>query len=102
MYRWFMICAAVGLGGLALAADPPPPAGPAKTAEPARKEAVPEADQGEGVSLTVYNQDFVVVKDRRKVDLTKGRAALRFRDVAATIVPETVQFATLRQPDLAR
>jgi hypothetical protein len=72
--------------GLATAADAPPP----------------EVDQGEGVSLTIYNQNFVVVKERRLMDLHRGRSAVRFRDVAATIVPETVQFAPLRRPDSAR
>ena len=63
---------------------------------------VPEAEQGEGVSLTVYNQNFVVVRERRLMDLKQGRASVRFREVAATIVPETVQFAVLKKPDSAR
>ncbi len=63
---------------------------------------IPEAEQGEGVSLTIYNQDFVVVRERRLMDLPKGRGNVRFRDVAATIVPETVQFSTLGQADAAR
>src|SRR5258708_6152120 len=90
MKRWFLGCFGVGLTGLVLAADPP------------KREVVPEAEQGEGVSLTVYNQNFVVVKERRKLELKKGRSSVRFTDVAATIVPETVQFSALRQPDLAR
>jgi hypothetical protein len=69
--------------------------------EPA-KQPVPEAEQGEGVSLTIYNQDFVVVRERRLLDLPKGRGTVRFRDVAATIVPETVQFTPLGKPDTAR
>ena len=75
------------------------------TAEPTAaqpKPAVPQAEQGEGVSLTVYNQNFVVVKERRLMDLRRGRSTVRFRDVAATAVPETVQFAPLRRPDAAR
>src|SRR6266852_3254467 len=91
MKRWLLICAGLALSGLARAADPP-----------AKPRALAEADQGEGVSLTIYNQNFVVVKERRLLDLKKGRGTLRFRDVAATIMPETVQFSTLRQPDLAR
>jgi hypothetical protein len=63
---------------------------------------VPEAAQGEGVSLTIYNQNFVVVRERRLLDLPKGRGLIRFRDVAATIVPESVQFTPLGQPDSAR
>src|SRR5207249_1384221 len=89
-----IVGAGLGLAGLTLAADPPKPA-----EKPA---AVAEADRGEGVSLTVYNQNFVVVKERRLMDLKQGRSLVRFRDVAATIEPDTVQFAPLRQPDLAR
>ena len=63
---------------------------------------MPEAEQGEGVSLTIYNQDFVVVRERRWIDLPKGRGSVRFADVAATIVPETVQFTPLGKSDSAR
>ena len=95
MNRWLIVAAGLGLAGLALAADPPKPA-----EQPAP--AVAEADRGEGVSLTVYNQNFVVVKERRLMDLKRGRSLVRFGDVAATIEPDTVQFTALRQPDLAR
>jgi hypothetical protein len=85
MNRWLLVCAGLAWAGLAAAADP-----------------APEAGQGEGVGLTVYNQDLVVVKERRLMDLHRGRSTVRFRDVASTIIPETVQFTPLRQPDLAR
>jgi hypothetical protein len=91
MKRWLLVVAGLALTGLALAADPPKP-----------PPVVPEEEQGEGVSLTVYNQDFVVVKERRLMDLQKGRSVVRFRDVAATILPETVQFASLRKHGSAR
>src|SRR5262249_55030977 len=90
-----------GLAGLAFAADPPRAADPPKD-PPKKVEVIPESAQGEGVSITVYNQDFVVVKERRLMDLKQGRADIRFKDVAATIVPESVQFTTLRKEDLAR
>jgi hypothetical protein len=96
MNRWLIVAAGLGLAGLTLAADPPRK--PAEQPAPA----VAEADRGEGVSLTVYNQNFVVVKERRLMDLRRGRSLVRFPDVAATIEPDTVQFTALRQPDLAR
>src|SRR5437660_577748 len=86
MTRWLSAAALTLAAGLATAADPPRP----------------EAEQGEGVSLTVYNQNFVVVKERRLMDLQKGRSAVRFGGVAASIVPETVQFTPLRRPGVAR
>jgi hypothetical protein len=88
MKRWLFWWMGLACAGLAAAADPPA--------------AVPEAEQGEGVSLTVYNDDLVVVKERRLLDLHRGRSTLRFRDVAATVLPETVQFTPLRRPELAR
>jgi hypothetical protein len=96
MKRWLFGCASLGLVGLllpALAQDAP---------KPPPKEAVPEAERGEGVSLTVYNQNFVVVKERRTMTFKPGRQVVRFPDVAATIVPETVQFGTLAPADAAK
>jgi hypothetical protein len=97
MKRWLLTGAGLGLASLALAAEPPKKANP-----PQKADIVAEAERGEGVTLTIYNQDFVMVKERRPIDLEQGRSTFRFRDVAATIVPESVQFATLHQPDAAR
>jgi hypothetical protein len=91
MSRWFLVVAGLAITGLALAGEPPKP-----------PPVVSEEEQGEGVNLTIYNQDFVVVKERRLMDLQKGRSVVHFRDVAATILPETVQFAPLRKPGSAR
>jgi hypothetical protein len=55
-----------------------------------------EAGLGPGVSLTVYNQNFAVVKERRLMQLAQGTSEVRFPDVAATILPESVQFTSLR------
>jgi len=57
------------------------------------------AELGEGVGLTVYNQDFAIVRERREMSLSAGRSEVKFKDVAATIVPESVQFRSLRPPD---
>jgi len=54
-----------------------------------------EVASGPGVSLTVYNQDFAIVNQRRPMDLKSGVQTVRFPDVAATIVPESVQFRSL-------
>jgi hypothetical protein len=47
------------------------------------------------VSITVYNQNFGLVREVRDVDLVKGRVALEFRDVASQIQPETVSIKSL-------
>jgi hypothetical protein len=50
----------------------------------------------DGVGLTVYNQNFAVVREHRAMDLAGGRSTVRFDNVAATIVPESVQFRCLQ------
>ena len=47
------------------------------------------ADRKE-VSITVYNQDFGLVREVRNIDLGTGNVSLEVADVAATIQPETV------------
>src|SRR5581483_128649 len=61
----------------------------------AEDEAADEAKLGAGVSLTIYNQNFAVVKERRLMTFDAGVGLARFGDVAATIVPESVQFSAL-------
>jgi len=56
------------------------------------------APDKEGVSLTVYNQDFAVVKEVRKLTLDAKTALVRFRDVAKKIDPTSVHFRSLTDP----
>lgn len=51
------------------------------------------------IALTVYNQNFGLVKDVREVNLSKGINFLRFEDVAAAIDPTTVNFMSLTAPN---
>ena len=41
------------------------------------------------ISLTVYNQNFALIRDVRKVNLKKGQNTLAVREVSALIRPET-------------
>jgi len=61
-------------------------------------DALDEAQLGPGVSLTVYNQDLAVVKERRLMELPRGRKVIKFAEVAAKIIPQTVQFISLTDP----
>jgi hypothetical protein len=45
----------------------------------------------ESVAVTIYNQNFALVKDTRRVELAHGLVELSFKDVSANIQPETVQ-----------
>jgi hypothetical protein len=51
------------------------------------------------VSVTVYNGDLGLVRDQRRLDLTRGVFTLPFRDVASRIDPTSVAFQALRDPD---
>jgi hypothetical protein len=55
---------------------------------------LPEA----GVGLTIYNENFGVVKDRRQIDFKQGINTLKFTDVASAIDPTSVTFECLSAP----
>ena len=57
-----------------------------------------QADQT-GVALTVYNVNLGLVKDRRSINLAKGRGELRFMDVASQIIPASVHIESLADPE---
>ncbi len=56
-------------------------------------------EQRQAVTITVYNQNFGLVREVRNVMLGSGQVDLEFRDVAAQIEPETVYIKALDQPD---
>jgi hypothetical protein len=49
----------------------------------------------ESVAITVYNQNFGLVREVRNIDLGRGRVSLELRDVAAQIEPQTVHIKPL-------
>ncbi len=51
---------------------------------------VSTADQQQSVAVTVYTAGRGMVTDRRTLDLPAGQVAVEFRDVAQSIMPETV------------
>lgn len=53
----------------------------------------------QGVSLTIYNQNFGLVRDIRSVDLRDGLNFLQFEDVASGIDPTSVSFLSLTAPN---
>jgi len=85
------VLAVLGLGiactSLAVEAGRPSPGG-TSTAEAADA----------GLALTVYNQGTALVRDRRRFTLQQGINELRFADVAASIDPTSVLFASLTDP----
>jgi hypothetical protein len=62
----------------------------APTPGPAVARQSDKADR-KSVAVTVYNQNFGVVRDTRRLKLDAGRVELSFKDVSANIQPETVR-----------
>jgi hypothetical protein len=59
------------------------------------------ADQ-KGVSVTIYNENLALVKDKRSLVLPQGESTLAFREVSAMMRPETALLQTgSQQHDLA-
>ena len=58
------------------------------------------ADQRESVAITVYNQNFGLVREIRELDLSRGLIDLEFADVASGIQPETVHIRPLGGPGI--
>jgi hypothetical protein len=48
------------------------------------------SSEGQRLALTIYNHDLALVQDVRSLDFTAGRSRLEFKDVSASIRPETV------------
>ncbi|HEY9786798.1 MAG TPA: DUF4139 domain-containing protein [Candidatus Obscuribacterales bacterium] len=65
---------------------------------PVRAEQV-DASDSQGVSLTIYNQNFGLVRDLRNVELKNGINYVQFADVAARIDPTSVSFSSLTAPN---
>jgi len=89
-------------GGFPLAIPPFEPT--PEFAVPSSPSAAPSAGppiaqaQGEGVELTVYNQNMALVKDRRIMSLDQGTNEVRFTAVASQIDPTSVHFSSLTDP----
>ncbi|MCZ6917321.1 MAG: DUF4139 domain-containing protein [Gemmatimonadetes bacterium] len=56
-------------------------------------------EQRSELTITVYNQNFGLVREVRDLALGRGTVAVEFRDVAAQIQPETVHIRTLVNGD---
>ena len=48
--------------------------------------------------MTVYNNNFAVIKERRPIPFNKGLNTIRFTDVASAIEPASVSFQCLSAP----
>jgi hypothetical protein len=53
----------------------------------------------ESVAVTVYNSDIGLIKDLRRLNLPSGLTELRFGEVAAKIMPQTVHIKSVSHPN---
>lgn len=51
------------------------------------------------LAVTVYNNQFAIVKDVRSIQFDQGRSDLYFTDVSANIQTETVTFKAISDPE---
>lgn len=66
--------------------------------EPAAETNSPALALQEAVGVTVYNNNFAVIKEQRPIPFNKGLNTIRFTDVASAIEPASVSFQCLSSP----
>ena len=97
-----ILVAALALPGLTPAQETAPAEKPSlKLADPLKASASPGEstlnDQTD-VAITAYNTNRALVRDRRTIKLLPGEMTLKFMDVAAQIMPETVSLKSISHP----
>jgi hypothetical protein len=94
-------------GGLALAAAAwvgcasspgPSPAAPVPDTDIASVARRSSAADRQRVALTIYNSNFALVREERRLALGTGRIALAYEDVSAHVEPATVHLRSLDDP----
>ncbi len=90
------LAAAAAAAAFAVTADTDAPAATPDTQQQQTAAALrSSAADRDAVAITVYNQDFGLVREVRTLDLRAGRVALEYGDVASGIQPETVHIRPL-------
>lgn len=56
----------------------------------------------ESLAVTIYNNDFAMVKDVREISFDKGESTLYFTDVSSNIQTPTVTFKSVKDPNSVR
>ena len=93
---WAFLAAFGGASGQGALAQTKSPSAAAKPATAATATSISTEADRKQVSITVYNQNFGLVREVRELSqLGLGKVELEFRDVAANIQPETVHIKSL-------
>ncbi|MEL6772028.1 MAG: hypothetical protein AAFP18_13255 [Bacteroidota bacterium] len=72
---------------------------PAAQPADAQPSVVSQPESQDGVALTVYNQNFAVVREVRPITLASGMNRVRFEGVAAQIDPTSISLKSLTAPN---
>jgi len=59
---------------------------------------VSQVKQSPGTALTIYNDNFAVIRNIRNMDFKKGVNTIKFTDVPSTIDATSVKFQCLSSP----
>ncbi|MES1173837.1 MAG: DUF4139 domain-containing protein [Myxococcales bacterium] len=97
MIRFHRFSALPGALLLVAACGGPKPAGSPDTGPTSHSSS--DSSASEQVSVTVYNQNFGLVREVRQVHLGTGRTELSYADVSAHIQPESVHLKSLAGDD---
>ena len=61
-----------------------------------------EIERQVSLAVTIYNDDFAMVKDVRNIQFDQGESLLYFTDVSSNIQTETVTFKAVENPEGVR
>ena len=56
----------------------------------------------QSLAITIYNDEFAMVKDVRNISFDAGQSVLYFTDVSSNIETETVTFKAVEDPESVR
>jgi hypothetical protein len=87
----------LALAWLGCSSSTPPPEAPSPDIAASARRSV--AADREKVALTVYNSNFALVREERRLALGTGRVALAYEDVSAHVQPATVHLRSLDAAD---
>ncbi len=59
---------------------------------------VSTSENSQGFSLTIYNKNFAVIREKREITLQAGNNYVCYEDVSATIEPTSISFKSITDP----
>ena len=63
-----------------------------------QEQIISTAENSQGFSLTIYNKNFAVIREKREISLQEGINYVCYEDVSATIEPTSISFKSITDP----